>query len=131
MENENVTGDNAMEKIQSFVKKADRLKEETEFLIQEAKALSSAGIKEAEGLMDYAKANWKSLMGLGAALGIGTAITRKARQLAGKKSGKKASAKSTAKKATSKMAAKKSTAKKATAKKPAAKKATAKKKTKK
>ena len=68
---------NPMDAVQGLIRKAEKLKKETEHLIQEAKTLSNAGIKEAEELVHYAKANWKNLITLGGSIMDGIAKKKK------------------------------------------------------
>ena len=90
--------------VKEVMDRAQRLKQETESLIQDAKDLSKTGVKEAEHLIEFAKSNWKTLVGITASLGLGAAIRSKMKK---GKSAKKTSTKKTTskKKASVKMKA--------------------------
>ena len=92
MENEtgNMTGQgnsNESHTLGMLKEKADFLKRETETLINAAKELSKVSFKDAEKFVDFAKENWKSILGVAAALGMGGAVMTKGKSSA-KKSGK-------------------------------------------
>ena len=75
-----------VEAFQKLMKKAEKLKAETEHLVQEAKSLSEVGIKEAEELIEHAKVNWKKLVNVGTLFGM-KKKTAKSKTAASKKSG--------------------------------------------
>jgi len=57
--------------------KADAIKKDTLEFINTAKGLSDMGIKDAKKLVGYAKKNWKTVLGVVAALGIGGALMKR------------------------------------------------------
>jgi len=63
--------------IQALKAKAESLKKDTQEFLSSARNLSKLGLKDAKGLVDFAKSNWKAVLGVAAALGIGGAILKK------------------------------------------------------
>lgn len=54
-----------VDNIHQLLKRAERLKEETEALISDAKEFSTAGMHEMHEIVDIVKANWVSFTGIG------------------------------------------------------------------
>jgi len=63
--------------IKALKEKADAIKKDTLEFINTAKGLSDLGLKDAKKLVGYAKNNWKSVLGVVAALGIGGALLKR------------------------------------------------------
>ena len=86
MPDSNQKSNSPLEALQNLMKKADELKTETEHLVREAKALSEAGLKEAEGIIEIAVTSWKKMVHAG---GLFKSKSKKAKV---KKAAKKKSA---------------------------------------
>jgi hypothetical protein len=63
--------------IKALKEKANAIKKDTLEFIDAAKGLSNLGIKDAKKMVGFAKENWKSVLGVVAALGIGGALLKR------------------------------------------------------
>jgi len=68
--------------IRALKEKAAAIKKDTLEFISTAKGLSDLGLKDAKNLVGYAKKNWKSVLGVVAALGVGGALLKRRRSKA-------------------------------------------------
>ena len=105
------------EELRDLHSRAETLKNDTQEFITMARKLSDEGVKDAKKLLDFAKTNWKSILGAAIALSAGGAavstVRGKGKTATKKAAGAKATAKRAVKKAktTAKKAAKKATKK--------------------
>lgn len=84
--------------IKVLKEKAEAIKKDTLEFINTAKGLSNVGLKDAKKLVGYAKQNWKSVLGVVAALGIGGALLKRRGSKTKKKVAKKTTKSKKAKK---------------------------------
>jgi hypothetical protein len=71
-----------LEELSALQVKAESIKAESEAFVDAAKRLSKEGLKDAEKLIEFAKANWKSVLAATALLGVGGAAYSGRKQIA-------------------------------------------------